>query len=98
MFSHRSTMLALLDWFLVENDPKPRQYLDRMITGLWKIAVKEKDYCYYPDIRYYPSGWKKKGPPERGVATWTVYTSIPWFATGSDRESRRTQAGERPDR
>ena len=45
MWSQRSTMLGLVDWYLTENDPTPKQYIDRMIAGLWKIAVKEKDYC-----------------------------------------------------
>jgi hypothetical protein len=87
MWSQRSTMLGLLDWHLAENDPKPKQYIDQMIAGLWKIAVKEKDYCYYPDMHYYPTGWKKKGPPEQGVAVWNggqIYPLVRyWEATGS---------------
>ena len=61
MFSQRSTMLGLLDWYLAENDPTPKQYIDRMIAGLWKIAVKEKDYCYFPDRKYFPNGMEEEG-------------------------------------
>ena len=87
MFSQRSTMLGLLDWYLAENDPTPKQYIDRMIAGLWKIAVKEEDYCYYPDRKYFPTGWKKKGPPETGIASWNGVQIYPlvryWEATES---------------
>ena len=87
MFSQRSNMMGLLGWYLAENDPTPKQYIDRMIAGLWKIAVKEKDYCYYPDRKYFPTGWKKKGPPEPGTAAWNGVQIYPlvryWEATGS---------------
>ena len=87
MWSQRSTMLGLVDWYLAEDDSTPRQYIDRMIAGLWKIAVKEKDYCYYPASQYYATGWKRKGRPEPGVATWNSGLIFPlvryWEATKS---------------
>lgn len=60
MFDQSSVLLALVSWYLSSKDEKIKGYIDRMIGGLWTIAEKKDDYCYYKYVTYLPDG--KEGP------------------------------------
>lgn len=74
VFDQSSTLLALVSWYLLERDEKIKHYIDRMVEGLWRIAKKEDDYCYYEYVTYLPNGkegshkdnWEKADPCHHG--------------------------------
>lgn len=57
MFSQRSPMIALLDLYMLNEEPDARRSLDKLVKGLLRVAVHSNDYCYYPNETYTKNGW-----------------------------------------
>jgi len=57
MFDQSSVLSALVTWYIKTKEEKVKHYLERMIEGLWKIAIKKEGYCFYPYEVYAPTGW-----------------------------------------
>ena len=58
-FDQGRVLMALTTWYLQTGENRVKNAMEKMIDGLWNIAYKEKDYCYYPYNAYPPSGWNK---------------------------------------
>ena len=67
MFDQGRVLMALTTWYLQTGENKVKKVMEKMIDGLWNIAYKEKDYCYYPYNAYPPSGWNKEYYGGRGT-------------------------------
>ena len=57
MFDQSSVLFGLVTWWMESYDKTVKKYLERLIEGLWQIAEKPDDYCYYPLEVYTPAGW-----------------------------------------
>ncbi len=57
MFCQSRAIMALTTWFLETGDPSIEERIERLIAGLWNIAAKQEDFCYYLGHRYSPKGW-----------------------------------------
>ncbi len=73
-WGQRGCLMALVTWYQKERDDRLRQVIDDLINGLWDIAVKKDDYCYYPlpakgprknldELFYEPGAWKTQNDP-----------------------------------
>ena len=60
MFDQSRVLMALTTWYLQAGEGRIKKVTEKMIDGLWALAVKEKDYCYYPYKAYPPNGWNKQ--------------------------------------
>ena len=57
MFCQSRAIMALTSWYLESGDQQIEERIERLIEGLWNIAAKQDDFCYYPGHRYSPEGW-----------------------------------------
>jgi hypothetical protein len=67
MFDQSSVLFGMVSWFLESGSPEIQRYLDNLIAGLWRIAVKKDDYCYYLLEFYSPGGWDENYPVKFGL-------------------------------
>lgn len=57
MFCQSRAFMALTTWYLETGDVQVEERIERLIEGLWDIAAKQEDFCYYLGHRYSPQGW-----------------------------------------
>ena len=57
MIDQRAVLVALTSWFLETGDEAPRAAADKLVAGLHRIAVKERESWYYPGSEYTSHGW-----------------------------------------
>ena len=57
MFCQSRAIMALTTWLLETGDASIEERIERLIQGLWNIAAKQEDFCYYLGHRYSPKGW-----------------------------------------
>ncbi len=57
MFCQSRAIMALTSMYLESGSVEIEERIERLIEGLWNVAVKKDDFCYYPGHRYAPSGW-----------------------------------------
>jgi hypothetical protein len=57
MFCQSRAIMALTSWYLETGDQRIEERIERLIDGLWNIAAKQDDFCYYLGHRYSPDGW-----------------------------------------
>ncbi|HLI00590.1 MAG TPA: hypothetical protein VKV06_07370 [Acidimicrobiales bacterium] len=57
LIDQRAAMLALTTWYLDSGDDEVRAAADRLVAGLHRIAVKERDAWYFPASEYTAGGW-----------------------------------------
>jgi hypothetical protein len=57
MFCQSRALMGLTSWFLESGESRVQDSIERLAEGLWNIAVKKDDFCYYLGHRYSPSGW-----------------------------------------
>ena len=98
MFCQSRALLGLTSWLLESGEFAIQQRIERLIEGLWKIAVKKGDFCYYPGHRYSPDGWEGvsayayKDLGHRALPAYGVLQILPltryWEATGSPSAER----------
>ncbi len=59
MFDQGRVLMALTTWYLQTGEERVKKAMEKMVDGLWNIAYKKGDYCYYPYHVYPPGGWSK---------------------------------------
>lgn len=57
MFCQSRALLGLVSWFLESGDSAIQDRIEMLAEGLWNVAAKQDDFCYYPGHRYSPGGW-----------------------------------------
>ena len=57
MFCQSRALMGLVSWYLLTDDEKIKRKIDGLVEGLSTIAVRENDYCYYPEDCYSSNGW-----------------------------------------
>lgn len=57
MIDQRAVLVALTSWMLETGEEEPRAAADRLVAGLHRIAVKERESWYYPGSEYTEHGW-----------------------------------------
>lgn len=57
MIDQRSVLLGLTSWYLDTGDAKIKEYADKHVAALKKIARKERTSWYYPGSEYTKDGW-----------------------------------------
>ena len=57
MIDQRAVLLALVCWLQDTGDERVKTAADRLVSGLKKIALKERDSWYYPGSEYTAHGW-----------------------------------------
>lgn len=63
MFDQSRALNALVTWWMKERGEELRGHIDRMVQGLWQIAVhvvKRRPgyaFCYHPYAGRFPDGW-----------------------------------------
>ena len=57
MFCQSRALMGLTNWFLESGESRVQESIERLADGLWNIAAKKDDFCYYLGHRYSPSGW-----------------------------------------
>ena len=72
MFDQSSVLLALVSWFMESGSAEVEDLLQRMIGGLWAIAAKQDDCCYYPFECYGEKGWDRDYPASCGKARYGI--------------------------
>ena len=98
MFCQSRALLGLTSWFLESGDIEIEERIELLAEGLWEIAAKKDDFCYYLGHRYSPDGWtgvsaytaKEMGPtalPAYGVLQILPLTRY-WEATRSPAAER----------
>lgn len=98
MFCQSRALLGLTSWFLESGDLEIEERVELLAEGLWEIAAKKDDFCYYLGHRYSPAGWtgvsaytaKEMGPtalPAYGVLQILPLTRY-WEATRSPAAER----------
>ena len=98
MFCQSRALLGLTSWFLESGDIEIEERIEMLADGLWEIAAKKDDFCYYLGHRYSPDGWtgvsaytaKEMGPtalPAYGVLQILPLTRY-WEATRSPAAER----------
>lgn len=58
MFCQSRALLGLTSLLLESGEFAIQERIERLIEGLWEIAVKKDDFCYYPGHRHSPNGWE----------------------------------------
>jgi len=53
-FDQAKTLLGLTTWYLFSGDKKVKKCLDKMVLGLWRIAIKKNKIVYYSQDKYLP--------------------------------------------
>ena len=98
MFCQSRAIMGLTSWFLESGDAEIQHRIERLAEGLWNVAAKQDDFCYYLGHRYSPNGWtgvsayeaKDMGPtalPAYGVLQILPLTRY-WEATKSPAAER----------
>lgn len=67
MFDQSSVLFGLVSWYLESGSLEMERYLDNLVSGLWQIAAKKDDYCYYPLEAYSSGGWDENYPVKFGL-------------------------------
>lgn len=57
MIDQRAVLLGLTSWYLSTGDETVKDYADRHVAALKRIARKERDSWYYPASEYTQRGW-----------------------------------------
>ncbi len=57
MFCQSRAIMGLTSWFLESGELHIQDRIERLVEGLWAIATKKDDFCYYEGHRYSPGGW-----------------------------------------
>ncbi|XEC96152.1 hypothetical protein AB6A23_06210 [Paenibacillus tarimensis] len=57
LIDQRAVILSLTSWYMATGDDKVKQYADRHVAALKRIAVKEREVWYYPASEYTERGW-----------------------------------------
>lgn len=57
MHYQRSVINALLSLSLADHSEKAKARLVELIHGIYDIAIKREDFCYFPAVEYLPGGW-----------------------------------------
>lgn len=98
MFCQSRALMGLTSWFLESGEARIQDSIERLAKGLWEVAAKKDDFCYYLGHRYSPSGWtgvsayesKDLGPT--ALPAYGVLQILPlaryWEATGSPAAER----------
>lgn len=100
-WSQKSCLIALLTWYQETRDIRLKQLIDDLIKGLWDIAVKKDEYCYYPppvdrprknldELLYKPSGWETQEEPvgtgAMCVSSFVVRPIVQYLEAGNQNE------------
>ena len=98
MFCQSRALLGLTSWLLESGDSAIQQRIERLVEGLWAVAAKKDDFCYYPGHRYSPNGWEGisayayKDLGHRALPAYGVLQILPltryWEVTGSPSAER----------
>ena len=98
MFCQSRALMGLTSWLLESGEFAIQQRIERLIEGLWQIAVKKDDFCYYPGHRYSPKGWEGvsayayKDLGHRALPAYGTLQILPltryWEVTGSPSAER----------
>lgn len=59
LFDQSSVLFGMVSWLLESASSKVAEHLERLVNGLWSIAAKEGDYCFYPLEAHAPGGWNR---------------------------------------
>ena len=93
--------MALLTWYQETRDSCLKKHIDGIIKGLWDIAIKEGEYCYYPlpkdkplwefdEFLYKPSGWETQEEPVGTAAmcagSVVIRPIVQYLETGTQNE------------
>ncbi len=70
MFDQSRALNALVTWYLMERQPETKALIDRMVEGLWSIAIHiarrraGHSFCYFPYPGRFPDAWNPTVPGE----------------------------------
>ena len=100
-WGQRGGLMALLTWYQETRDSCLKKHIDGIIKGLWDIAIKKDEYCYYPlpidkppwefdEFLYKPSGWETQEEPVGTAAMCAcavvIRPIVQYLETGSQNE------------